>query len=99
VNEPAAWLTRITYSAVEKSFRRVRERLVEKAAPYSLHGLRKLAAPELAEAGCSDSDSEIQAVTGHSSLEMVQYYRKRANRKRMSKTAQDRRATPGTNGG
>lgn len=58
--------------------------------PYSLHGLRKLAIIELAEAGASDA--ETQAVTGQTA-ETVGYYRKRANRRRLSKAAQKR---PGT---
>lgn len=58
-------------------------------AAYSLHGLRYLAAVELAEAGCSDA--EIQAVTGHKTLAMVQKYRAEASRKRLSKQAQERR--------
>lgn len=53
------------------------------------HGWRYNAAIELAEAGCSDA--EIQAVTGHLSLEMVQKYRKRAGQKAASKRAQERR--------
>lgn len=54
-----------------------------------IHGWRYTAAVELAEAGCSDS--EIQSVTGHASLEMVRKYRSRANQKRLSKAAQSRR--------
>lgn len=53
-----------------------------------LHGLRKLAIVELAEAGATDA--EIQAVTGQSA-EMVAYYRKHANRKQLTKAAQQRR--------
>jgi hypothetical protein len=76
------------YSAVEKAFRAWRETLGERAAPYSLHGLRKLAIMELAEAGASDA--EIQAVTGQSAA-MVAYYRQKASRKRLSRSAQERR--------
>jgi hypothetical protein len=50
----------------------------ERASPYVLHGLRKLAIVELAEAGACDA--EIQAVTSQSA-EMVAYYRKGASRK------------------
>jgi len=42
----------------------------------------------LAEAGCSDA--EIQAVTNQSA-EMVAFYRKRADRKRLSAAAHRRR--------
>ncbi|KUP90936.1 tyrosine-type recombinase/integrase [Tritonibacter horizontis] len=78
----------IGYSAVEKAFRAWRLTLGDNAKQFTLHGLRKLAIVELAEAGCSDA--EIQAVTNQSS-EMVAYYRKRANRVKLSKSAQDRR--------
>jgi len=76
------------YSAIEKMFRAWRTSLGERAAPYSLHGLRKLAIVELAEAGASDA--EIQAVTGQSA-EMVAYYRAKADRKKLSRAAQERR--------
>lgn len=75
------------YSAVEKAFRAWRASLGERAAPYSLHGLRKLAIVELAEAGASDA--EIQAVTGQS-VQMVAFYRARASRKRLSRAAHER---------
>lgn len=76
------------YDAIEKTFRNWRNSLGEKAKPFVLHGLRKLAIIWLAEAGCSDA--EIQAVTGQSA-EMVAYYRKRASLKTLSRSAQMRR--------
>lgn len=76
------------YDAVEKAFRDWRDSLGERAAKFSLHGLRKLAIIELAEAGCSDA--EIQSVTNQSA-EMVAYYRLRASRKLMSRAAQQKR--------
>ena len=76
------------YSAVEKQFRKWRDSLGEEAKPFTLHGLRKLAIVQLAEAGCSDA--EIQAVTNQSP-EMIVKYRKRANRITLSKAAQDKR--------
>jgi hypothetical protein len=86
----------LSYSSVEKKFRTWRETLDklaglhdDNARKYSLHGLRKRACVELAEAGCSDA--EIQSVTGQS-LEMVAKYRKEARRKEMSRTAQMRRS-------
>lgn len=86
----------LSYSAVEKAFSVWRETLTELAMEhddvakkYSLHGLRKRACVELAEAGCSDA--EIQAVTGQS-LEIVAKYRKEASRKMMSKAAQMKRS-------
>ncbi|KIC22480.1 tyrosine-type recombinase/integrase [Leisingera sp. ANG-Vp] len=77
------------YDSVEKAFRTWRNGLGDKAKPFVLHGLRKLAIVRLAEAGCSDA--EIQAVTGQSA-EMVAYYRKRASRKALSRAAQKRRS-------
>ncbi|WP_241525922.1 tyrosine-type recombinase/integrase [Pseudophaeobacter leonis] len=59
------------------------------ARAYVIHGWRYTAAKELAEAGCSDT--EIQSVTGHKSLEMVKKYRQQAGQKQLSKTAQLRR--------
>lgn len=76
------------YNAVEGRFRTWRKGLGAKAAPYSLHGLRKLAIIRLAEAGCSDA--EIQAVTNQSA-ETVAYYRSKASRRKLSKAAQERR--------
>lgn len=76
------------YGAVERSFRAWRDGLGERAKPYSLHGLRKLAIVELAEAGASDA--EIQAVTGQSA-ELVAYYRKRTSKRALSRAAQERR--------
>ena len=59
-----------------------------KAKAYSLHGLRKLAIVQLAEAGASDA--EIMAVTGQSAV-MVAYYRSQANKRHLSRQAQNRR--------
>lgn len=41
-------------------------------AKHNIHGLRKLAATQLAEAGCSTT--EIAAITGHQTLSMIQLY-------------------------
>jgi integrase len=51
----------------------------------NVHGLRKLAAANLAEAGCSTL--EIAAITGHASLGMVQLYTKSADQERMATAA------------
>lgn len=72
------------YDVVERAFRSWRAGLGDRAAPYSLHGLRKLAIVRLAEAGCSDA--QIQAITNQSP-EMVAYYRKRASRRVLSRDA------------
>ncbi|WP_170294015.1 tyrosine-type recombinase/integrase [Paracoccus limosus] len=75
------------YDAVEKAFRAWREGLGDRAKPFSLHGLRKLAIIRLAEAGCTDA--EIQAITNQSA-QTVAYYRKRASRKKLSRNAMER---------
>jgi len=51
----------------------------------NVHGLRKLAAANLAEAGCSVH--EIAAITGHSSLGMIELYTKNADQERMATAA------------
>lgn len=53
--------------------------------PLNVHGLRKLAAASLAEAGCSAH--EIAAVTGHRSLSMVQLYTRSADQERLASAA------------
>ncbi|TNE64442.1 tyrosine-type recombinase/integrase [Celeribacter ethanolicus] len=80
----------LTYNAVASSFQKWRKTLGDDAKKFSLHGLRKLAIVRLAEAGCSDA--EIQAVTNQSA-EMVVFYRKKANRKALSKRAMTRNRT------
>lgn len=51
----------------------------------NVHGLRKLAATRLAEAGCSAH--EIASITGHRSLAMVQHYTKAADQQRLAEAA------------
>lgn len=51
----------------------------------NLHGLRKLAAVRLAEAGCSAH--EIAAITGHTSLAEVQRYTAAADQERLARAA------------
>lgn len=51
----------------------------------NVHGLRKLAATELADAGCSTH--EIAAITGHRTLAMVQLYTRGADQQRLAKSA------------
>lgn len=50
-----------------------------------LHGLRKSASIILAELGLSPH--QIQAITGHNTLQMVELYTRGANQKRMAETA------------
>ena len=49
------------------------------------HGLRHTAGTVMAEAGCSEH--EIKAILGHRTLQMVENYTKRANQKRLAKSA------------
>lgn len=62
----------LTYAALEMRARRVRKRAGIEGV--SLHGLRKNATIELAEAGCTNA--EIKAVTGHTTDAMVAHYAK-----------------------
>lgn len=52
---------------------------------YVFHGLRKVAAARLAEAGCSVH--EIAAITGHATLAMVEHYTKAADQRRRASAA------------
>ena len=52
---------------------------------YSLHGLRYNAAQNLFEVGCTPQ--EVQAITGHATLKMVQKYGRGADQKRLAKAA------------
>jgi integrase len=54
-------------------------------AGWNIHGLRKLAAANLAEAGCSAL--EIAAITGHKSLTMLSLYTASADQERMATAA------------
>ena len=72
------------YNAIEKQFRQWRNSLGPEAKAFSMHGLRKLSIIRLAEAGCSDA--EIQSITNQTS-ETITYYRRRANRKVLSRNA------------
>ena len=51
----------------------------------NVHGLRKLAAAELADSGCSAH--EIASITGHKTLAMVQLYTASADQERLAKAA------------
>ncbi len=52
---------------------------------FNVHGLRKLAAALLAEAGCSTH--EIAAITGHKTLKMVEHYTRSVDQRRMAEDA------------
>lgn len=65
-----------------------RDRCNEAGLPQcSAHGLRKLAATRLANAGCSTD--QIKAVTGHKSLSEVARYTKAADQARLARQAMD----------
>jgi integrase len=51
----------------------------------NMHGLRKLAATRLAQAGCSAH--EIAAITGHKTLAMVQHYTKTVDQRTLADVA------------
>lgn len=51
----------------------------------NVHGLRKLAAAELADAGCTIH--EIAAITGHRTLAMIQHYTRTADQRRLAEAA------------
>jgi integrase len=57
-------------------------------AGLNCHGLRKLAAAELADAGCSTH--EIAAITGHRTLSMVALYTRSADQRRLASAAIER---------
>ena len=62
----------------------------------NVHGLRKLAATALAEAGCTPH--EIAAVTGHKSLAMVELYTRSAAQERLATAAISRLESHGKKG-
>lgn len=72
---------------VEALSRNLSKALVRIGLPkgLNLHGLRKLAAVRLAEAGCSIH--EIAAITGHRTLAMVQLYTEGVNQRRLAEVA------------
>jgi integrase len=51
----------------------------------NVHGLRKLASAELADAGCSTH--EIAAITGHRTLSMIELYTRSADQERLAGAA------------
>lgn len=55
------------------------------AGDLNVHGLRKLAATELADVGCTPH--EIAAITGHRTLQMVQHYTRSADQERLAGAA------------
>lgn len=60
-----------------------------------MHGLRKVAAVMLAEAGCSSR--EIMAITGHKSLSEAERYTDEVDRKKLAQSARNRQLGPREN--
>jgi integrase/recombinase XerD len=56
----------------------------------SFHGLRKTALTRLAQAGCTPH--EIMAISGHSSLEMVEHYTRKVGRAGLARDAMAKKA-------
>ena len=79
----------LTKSVVQKAVNVVRVAIGAKEERLVIHGWRYNAAKEFADAGVPIK--EIQAVTGHRTLEMAQKYTARANQKAASKRARERR--------
>jgi len=52
------------------------------------HGLRKNATSRLFEAGCTPQ--QVQAITGHATLQMVEHYGKGSNQKLLARQAMDK---------
>lgn len=77
--------------AVQKSVEDIRSKIgvMEGSRRLVPHGWRYTAVKQLADAGVSDAD--IQAVTGHKTLAMVQKYRAQADQRIRSRRAQERR--------
>ena len=64
---------------------RFTEAMKETAPGLNVHGLRKLAATSLADAGCTPH--EIMAITGHRTLAMVELYTRSADQERLAGAA------------
>lgn len=62
---------------------------------HNLHGLRKLAAVRLAEAGCSTH--EIAAILGHKTLAQIELYTAAVSQERLARAAVTRLQTTGRN--
>ena len=54
----------------------------------TLHGLRKNATINLLEAGCTNS--QVKAITGHSTDQMVNLYAAKVNQRRQARKAMDK---------
>ncbi|MDE0727495.1 MAG: tyrosine-type recombinase/integrase [Alphaproteobacteria bacterium] len=75
----------MTESGINAIWRRHKARL--NLGPVQFHGLRKNATAALYEAGCTPQ--QVQGVTGHKTLKMVQHYGRGARQKRLAIQAMD----------
>ena len=82
----------IAKRAAQKAVEDVRRALAIMDGPDRLvpHGWRYTAAVQLSDAGCSDD--EVQAVTGHKTMEMVRKYRAKRDQRAASRRAQQKRS-------
>ncbi|MEO1474008.1 MAG: tyrosine-type recombinase/integrase [Pseudomonadota bacterium] len=74
----------VTYNALRLSLARLRKKTGGDG--FSMHGLRYNKAKELAEAG--RTDAQIQAITGHATVQMAAKYRKAAQQRKLAREAQ-----------
>ena len=73
----------LTESGFNAIWRRHKARLA--LGPVQFHGLRKNATAALYEAGCTPQG--VQGITGHKTLQMVQYYGRGARQERLARQA------------
>jgi len=80
----------LSKDAFKKYWGRERKRLGLNGAQFenTLHGLRKNATIKLLEAGCSNS--QVKAITGHSTDVMVNLYGKKVNQRRQAREAMEK---------
>ena len=76
----------LTYAAIEGRARKIRTKAGIEGA--SLHGLRKNATIELAEAGCSNA--QIKAITNYETDAMVDHYASGARQKVLAREARSK---------
>ena len=81
----------LTYAAIEGRARKIRKKAGIEGA--SLHGLRKNATIELAEAGCSNA--QIKAITNHETDAMVAHYASGARQKILAREARNKTSKNG----
>ena len=83
-------LNRLPKRVAQMSVEEVRRSLGIMDGPDRLvpHGGRYTAAVQLSDAGCSDD--EVQAVTGHETVEVVHKYRAKRDQRAASKRAQEK---------